>query len=68
MPVSYIQHRILSQLLHIFIISKLLQNYNIYMKYFSLILMYDIHPNPGPIYNLQVGYNNNTIRFMSNNN
>ncbi len=70
MPVSYIQHRIFSQLLHIF--KKAIYNLyivkNSYYYYFKLLLMNDIHPNPGPKYNLNVGYTNIRSLFSDTDN
>ncbi len=68
MPISYIQHRIYSQLL-ININRKILKqiylrNYN---KYSQIKLLNDIHPNPGPNY-LNIGYTNVRSLFSDTNN
>ncbi len=68
MAVSAIQHRVISQLLY-FLLSKsdnkFSQEYNYYNK---LKLMNDIHPNPGPSYNLQIGYTNIRSLFSDTDN
>ena len=70
MPVSYIQHRVLSQLLNIYIIigNNISVTKNNYKKFSKLLLLYDIHPNPGPKYELVVGYTNIRSLFSDTNN
>ena len=65
MPISYIQHRILSQILYIY--NKL--NYsNIYKNFYKILLIYDIHPNPGPKQTLNIGYTNIRSLFSDTDN
>ncbi len=65
MPVSYIQHRILSQILYIK--SKINYN-NYYRNYYKILLMNDIHPNPGPKHTLNIGYTNIRSLFSDTDN
>ncbi len=65
MPISYIQHRILSQILYIHVKS----NYsNLYKKFYKILLIHDIHPNPGPKHTLSIGYTNIRSLFSDTDN
>ncbi len=67
MPVSYIDHRIYSQLLYFS--HSINMNYtNNYKSYKNIKLLHDIHPNPGPKYNLSVGYTNIRSLFSDTDN
>ncbi len=68
MPVSYIQHRINSQLLYFHI--KPTYNYarNVYCQYKDKLLIYDIETNPGPKYNITIGYTNIRSLFSDTDN
>ncbi len=68
MPVSYIQHRIYSQLLKNNFIFQNKDYVQSYEQYTEIKLQNDIHPNPGPNYNLNVGYTNIRSLFSDTNN
>ncbi len=68
MPVSYIQHRIYSQLLYYHFKNIPTVINNNYFDYNKKLLLYDIHPNPGPKYSLQIGYTNIRSLFSDTNN
>ncbi len=65
MPISYIQHRILSQLLYRSTENKYINNY---WNYCRILLVNDIHPNPGPNKTLNIGYTNIRSLFSDTDN
>ncbi len=68
MPVSFIQHRIKSQLLYYHNNRYLnCKNKNRYYYYLILLLLHDIHPNPGPSCSLNIGYTDIRSLFSDTN-
>ncbi len=67
MPVSYIHHRIYSQIYNLSTIVKYICKLN-YFNYSKIKLIHDIHPNPGPKYNLSIGYTNIRSLFSDTDN
>ncbi len=68
MPITYIQHRIYSQLLRNTTYLHIESYNNNYSHYTKIKLKNDIHPNPGPSYNLNIGYTNIRSLFSDTNN
>ncbi len=60
------QHRIRSQLLYFPMINFSTKNNYYYYKF--LLLLHDIHPNPGPKYTLNIGYTNIRSLFSDTDN
>ncbi len=70
MPISYIQHRIYSHSQLLYFHAKPIYNYakNIYKHYTQILLLYDIETNPGPKYNITIGYTNIRSLFSDTDN
>ncbi len=68
MPVSYIQHRINSQLLYFHAKPTKISYNNNYSQYKEKKLLYDIETNPGPKHQITVGYTNIRSLFSDTNN